>query len=110
MASETEPRCKADVWHGYHSATCSRAAKRDGFCNQHHPDAEAKRDAAARERHDRRLAASPAAEVARLRAEVERLRGLVARAVPGIRAGGGARAPDWLAEADALLTREPTDD
>ena len=46
----------------------------------------------------------------RLRAEVERLRELVSRAVPGIKAAGGSKAPDWLAEAARLIpTQEPTD-
>ena len=56
----------------------------------------------------RDAAADAHAEVTRLRAEVERLRGLVARAVPGIKAAGGSKAPDWLAEADALLS--PSED
>ena len=43
-------------------------------------------------------------------AESERLRELVSRAVPGIKAAGGSKAPDWLAEAARLIpTQEPTD-
>lgn len=29
----------------FYRATCSRKAKRDGYCTQHHPDAKAARDA-----------------------------------------------------------------
>lgn len=38
-------RCKKRVWGEYGSAPCSRKAKRDGYCTQHHPDAKAERDA-----------------------------------------------------------------
>ena len=74
MATEAKPRCKAHVWHDYHQDQCTRAAKRDGWCSQHHPDAEKERRSIAHEKWEKRRAASPAAEVARLRAALARVR------------------------------------
>ena len=31
-------KCKAEVMSGYYLTNCSRNAKKDGFCHQHHPD------------------------------------------------------------------------
>lgn len=37
--------CKKMVWDGgFHDYPCSRRAKLDGYCKQHHPDAEKERD------------------------------------------------------------------
>jgi hypothetical protein len=40
---------------------------------------------------------------------VAALEGLVRRAVPAIRIAGGSKAPDWLADAEALLTPNQED-
>lgn len=37
-------QCKTQVMRGYHVSKCSRKAKWDGFCIQHHPDTIAKRE------------------------------------------------------------------
>lgn len=48
-------RCKAGVWSSewwsYH-AQCNRKASTDGWCKQHHPDAQAIRDAAATAKYE----------------------------------------------------------
>ena len=51
-------RCKATVpgsgsWHRY---SCSRAATKDGYCQQHHPTRVAERRAASNEQHKKRMA------------------------------------------------------
>ena len=50
----SEERCKKGVHSDGMSFArqkqCSRRAVRDGFCSQHHPEAEAKRNAESRER------------------------------------------------------------
>ena len=46
-------RCKAEVNSGYSNyRQCSRKAGKDGWCKQHHPDAQAKRDREAAELRD----------------------------------------------------------
>jgi hypothetical protein len=48
-------RCKAGVWSNERwskYAQCARKAATDGWCKQHHPDAEAKREAEASARFD----------------------------------------------------------
>jgi hypothetical protein len=45
--------CKKRVWGGWQASQCSRKASTpEGYCKQHHPDAEAKRDAERNARHD----------------------------------------------------------
>jgi hypothetical protein len=45
-------KCQAKVYGDWHSWQCTRKAKRDGFCTQHHPDTVAKRAAKRRARWD----------------------------------------------------------
>lgn len=83
-------RCKAGVMlpQAWRSHQCQRKATVDGWCRQHHPDAEAKRREERRERERKAMASSPIAlaharadkaeeRVRELEAEVERLRELV---------------------------------
>ena len=37
-------QCKEEIMDGWHFRGCSRKAKKDGYCTQHHPDTIAKRD------------------------------------------------------------------
>ena len=49
-------RCKAGVWSSERwsrYSQCARKAVQDGWCKQHHPDAEAVREQEARERYAR---------------------------------------------------------
>lgn len=49
-------RCKAGVWGKERWATysqCARKAVKDGWCKQHHPDAEAERSRVAKARYDK---------------------------------------------------------
>lgn len=46
-------KCKARVTQdSWHSGQCSRKATRDGWCKQHHPEAEAERDAVAKAKYE----------------------------------------------------------
>jgi hypothetical protein len=46
-------RCKQRVWNRQGAYPCSRAAVRDGYCKQHHPDAKkARNEAIAKRVHD----------------------------------------------------------
>ena len=70
-------RCLASVPIGGRSVgsrQCLRRPWRDGWCRQHHPESEAKRQEESRQRWESKLKNRPA-ELADLRAEVERLRG-----------------------------------
>ena len=59
-------KCKASVWkpdrtfRGGHSVQCTRAAKVDGFCTQHHPDAIKARDLKSRQEYEAKWAADRA--------------------------------------------------
>ena len=49
-------RCKAGVWSNERwsrYSQCARKAAEDGWCKQHHPEAEAKREAAAKAKYAR---------------------------------------------------------
>ena len=35
---EKADRCKQMMFHGWHPQQCSRIAREDGFCKQHHPE------------------------------------------------------------------------
>ena len=37
--------CKARVWNGWSSVSCSKKVSKDGFCSTHHPEAVAARKA-----------------------------------------------------------------
>ena len=60
----SEERCKAMVSHdAWHRSGCSRKAVRDGYCGQHHPDAEkARREASERRWEEQRKADATARE------------------------------------------------
>jgi hypothetical protein len=49
--------CKENVWHASgnwgHSSQCSRKAKRDGYCTQHHPDSVKIRRAGSQAKYDK---------------------------------------------------------
>lgn len=62
-------RCKAKVFRGYHYSQCGNAAKRDGFCGIHHPDAVDRRRAERKARVDAKVAA-----MLRRREEVDQTR------------------------------------
>ena len=48
-----EAYCKKRVYGGsWGGSPCSRRAKRDGFCTQHHPDAVTARQRKSKEKHD----------------------------------------------------------
>jgi hypothetical protein len=51
-------RCKAGVWSNERwsrYAQCARKASEDGWCKQHHPEAEARRNQASNERYQREM-------------------------------------------------------
>jgi len=52
--------CKETVWHQSgnwgHSIQCSRKAKRDGYCTQHHPDSAKARHKSSKDKWDRHFA------------------------------------------------------
>lgn len=48
-------RCAAAVWAGYSPHQCLRKAKKDGWCGQHHPDAEASRLERVMERYRKKI-------------------------------------------------------
>jgi hypothetical protein len=61
-------RCKAEVWEQFRSYQCSKKVKLDGYCAQHHPDAEKRRDEQRRakaEREDRQRRTAWAVDDAR---------------------------------------------
>lgn len=54
-------RCKAGVWskeRWTRYSQCARKAGPDGWCKQHHPDAEAERERMAAERYDKQARSS----------------------------------------------------
>lgn len=124
-------KCKVTVWHGWHRHQCSRKAKKDGYCLQHHPDtvaakkasreaqwaaeSAARRDRTAREAAIRTFCEgfpTPALEGTSLREVVEVLRrarlGLkvlrLMLGAAGLKAGM-ERATEHVAEIEALLSR-----
>lgn len=69
------PNCRARMWRRFRELPCSRRATRDGYCGQHHPDAEAAREAKSRAKWDAQQAARVAAETRdRNRVKAEGLR------------------------------------
>ncbi len=68
-------RCKEQVWSGsvFHSRQCNRKAVKDGYCNQHHPDAVKARAEAAEAKYKERMAKSPYAQLAKLKTEHDKL-------------------------------------
>ena len=85
-------RCKADVWEerAWHGHQCLRRAKRDGWCAQHHPDAEKERR---RKRDERDLARAAKSPEARLTKAQERIKELTEVA--------------WMLLANAILIPDP---
>lgn len=72
--------CKKDVFASrYEAHQCRRAAVKDGYCTQHHPDAAAKRRAKSEELYERKRAErqAPYDQITILAAEVRSLRELV---------------------------------
>ena len=61
---------------------CQRRPWKDGWCKQHHPETEAKRREASRERYEReeraRIAASPWTKLDQAHAEIVRLKARIA--------------------------------
>ena len=54
-------KCKEKVWseNGWRMRRCSRNAVKDGYCNQHHPDAIKARRKKSEERYNEKLEQSP---------------------------------------------------
>lgn len=86
-------QCKEEVsdrwtrWPRFYQ--CKRAAVKDGYCKQHHPDAVAKRRVEADERWKAKFKAHPVfqlidarKEIAALKSEIERLKAELERLKP----------------------------
>lgn len=54
-----EDECKEMIFKGFHHYRCSRKAKKDGFCIQHHPDSKEKRKKEAELRYEEQKKHSP---------------------------------------------------
>ena len=89
MAHEYEPtnrdpdRCKASVsgegrYGSFHAHQCSRKPWKDGWCKQHHPDAEAERRVQSEARWQQRRERSPSFRLARAHEEIVRLKARIA--------------------------------
>jgi len=96
-------KCKEEVWHGYSSSRCSRNAKRDGYCTQHHPEtkAERKRKQAARWEfmRDRKRAEREA------RALRDRKAAALDELLDGLEGLASSVASTWVCEEIAKLTK-----
>ena len=57
--SDEDDRCKEEVWgaNSYRAHQCTRKAKIDGYCKQHHPDAQKARDEKRRAKFNAEMAA-----------------------------------------------------
>lgn len=89
---------------------CARDAVRDGYCAQHHPDAQAKRDAASSEKWDAESAKRNAV-YARRHAEAAALSGLNPSALAEVLAAAEARDADYpIVGPGANESRELHDD
>lgn len=67
-------KCKKNVYDGWKIRPCSRTARFDGFCRQHHPDSIAKRhhECDARQRKEvQEVSNSPMAHLAQRNIELE---------------------------------------
>ena len=70
-------RCKASVLEpgrGWHPHQCQRKASIDGWCYQHHPNAEKERQEERRQRYLAKQKNSPSARIAKLKVENIQLR------------------------------------
>ena len=67
--------CKAKVWSvdGWHQYPCSRNAKKDGYCTQHHPNNVEKRRKASEEREQKAYENSPLQRTIRAESKLKEL-------------------------------------
>lgn len=69
-----EQQCTEKVFRDFHSHRCTRRAKRDGFCTQHHPDTvKARRDASSA-KYEKERENSPTQQLRRERVTTAALR------------------------------------
>ncbi len=73
-------QCKAEVGDGtgWHWNQCSRKPKRDGWCEQHHPDSVAERERQKTARYEEEYRRSPRVQLDRAREEIARLKARIA--------------------------------
>lgn len=67
-------RCKEGVMRGFHMYQCSRKAKKDGYCFQHHPEAKKKREEASRVAYEKKMEQSPLRRLVKANKEIEKWR------------------------------------
>ena len=102
MSDPIDPRrCKAGVYDSqtWRTNQCQRLARIDGWCKQHHPDAEAERRRKAEEAYERRMrcagCANKDAEIEKLRKRCSALED-VARVLERVRIGDlDGQMPAW---------------
>ena len=85
MATEydriTPGRCKASVFSlgGFHLHQCTRKTWKDGWCKQHHPKMEQKREEESHQRAIKKAARSPRVLLEKCKEKVKRLERKVRR-------------------------------
>ena len=72
----SEEKCKKMIFGDWHSRRCSRKAVNEGYCKQHHPEEEAKRNQKSREDYQRKLDNTP---IARARKTIETQQATIAQ-------------------------------
>ena len=78
-------QCKAAVYDHWHTRQCYRAATREGWCYQHHPEAVAKRDTETQQRQHERYLHSPGHLAASRLVTIERLQAMMHRTAKSLK-------------------------
>lgn len=60
---------------------CTRKVKEDGFCKQHHPTAQAKRDSKSKELYDKKIYDQPWAKAGRLEKKLKQAKKTILQAI-----------------------------
>ncbi len=101
-----DPRCEMTYMRNYVRHRCQRMATQDGYCWQHHPDAEAKRKQESYEHYKRESKRRQEERVAPVRRERERIQQAVTKELESFAQHeclSGACAHDRPADCNAAL-------
>jgi hypothetical protein len=74
-------KCKKYIYRGMSESRCSRNAKRDGYCTQHHPDSKKAREEAAGRRWKEKQKRSPWNQLGAATKRIKKLEGEIAKLV-----------------------------